>query len=213
MSGAGGNGVVVFDHFDPPPGTDLTAHPLAWWLACKLVTTLSDPRRHDVELPSGERVELTTGQMLSATKLREAILDQAGELPPLPEKNQGAFLREIWTELFKRRRLVVVDVEATPAGAIAADLERILRCAPESERPEDMARGAVCVAPGGARLFNSRVMQERLRRVAVVAVSPADYYAALRSLGCTNRNMVRVGDWAGRCWEAPAPETEPLLDP
>lgn len=200
---SGANGVNGSAH--KPEAEDLYAHPLAWWLACKLTTTLSEPRVHSLLVPSGSRVTLSTEQMLSAPKLRTRMLDAIGELPPLPAKNVPDFLREIWSELFAKRDTIHEVAEATPAGTLAADIRMVLRYAPQTEEPRDLERGSVGVREkDGARMFNARIFMERVRRICPVPFSPAEFYAALRTIGCEHEPSVRWGSWRGRAWLAPS---------
>jgi len=81
----------------------LEDRPLAWWLQCKLRTTLSEPRVHELQIPSGERLVLSGKQMLSPIELRSAFLDAVGTLPPLPLKGARVFLLEVVEHLLKGR--------------------------------------------------------------------------------------------------------------
>ena len=205
MSGANGNGVAVFDPSNPPEDCDLYAHPLAWWLKCELTTTLSEPRVHELRVPSGASFVLSTEQMLNSAKVRTRMLDAIGELPPLPPKNAADFLREVWTELFKKRKTVAEVAEASASGLLRADIQMVLRNAPETEDPKDLERGAVGLRENdGAHLFSGRVMLERVRRICPVAFSPSEFYAALRALGCNSFDSTRWGGWRGRAWVAPS---------
>ena len=198
MSANGANG--GYDEHEDETGE----HPQSWWLSCELTTTMSDPRRHDLKIPEGDVVSMTTKQMLSAVECRARILDAAGVLPPLPDKGAAAFLRAVWPVLFKKRRIVVAPIEASAAGTLRGDVMSCLQSAPQSEDAAAMGRGAVCVRDDGARIFAARTFYEKVRRFCPVSFSPAEFYGALHEIGCVNLETVRVAGWRGRAWSAPA---------
>ena len=207
-----GAGDPLSDHasYDPrdtelvPNEPDAKEHPLTWWLKCHLTTTLSEPRCHELTVPSGARFTLSVEQMLNSAKIRTRMLDAIGELPPLPPRNAADFLREVWADLFRKRTTLTEVAEASAAGALSADIQMILRNAPETDDPADLERGAIGLRENdGARLFNGRVILERTRRVCPVSFVPADFYAALRRLGCESFDSTRWGGWRGRAWIAP----------
>ena len=195
----------VVDPLNPPPGDRLEDHPQAWWLRCKLVTTLSEPRVHELTTPAGTKLTLSTDVMLSPTKLRAHMLDAIGILPPLPSKKTPDFLREMWSDLFARRETITPVKEASDAGTINSDIVMVLRKTNRSEDPRDLELGSVVEIEGKPeRFFHARVLFDKMRRISPVKLTPAAFYGELHRLGCVNHECVRLGaTWRSRAWSAP----------
>jgi hypothetical protein len=195
----------VVDPLNPPPGDRLEDHPQAWWLRCKLVTVLSEPRVHTLTTPGGAKLTLTTDVMLSPSKLRAHMLDAIGILPPLPSKKTPDFLREMWSELFSRREVITPVKEASDQGTINSDIVMVLRKMSRSDDPRDLELNAIVETEKrpGERFFNARGLYDRLRRISPVKLTPAQFYGELRELGCVNHECVRLGTWRGRAWSVP----------
>jgi hypothetical protein len=196
----------VVDPLNPPAGAKLEDHPQAWWLRCKLCTTLSEPRVHELTTPGGAKLTLTTDVMLSPSKLRAHMLDAIGILPPLPPKKRPVFLEEMWSELFARRETITPVKEASDQGTINSDIVSALRRMSRSNDPVDLELGAVVEVEGKeGRYFLARGLYERVRRSLPVKLTPAQFYGELHRLGCQNHEAVRIGKtWRGRAWSAPA---------
>jgi len=190
------------------PDGNLEDHPIAWWNKCKLRSTLSDPPVHTLTTPAGAIV-VPTEAMLSPAKLRVAFIDGLGLLPPLPEKNAPAFLREQWRVLLRKRETIAAVLEASNRGTLRSDVAIALRHCPPSDDGLDMERGAILEVRGEdtrvtERLVNARVLYERVRRACPIRFTPAEFYVVLQELGCEHIEKRRVGKWRGRCWSVPA---------
>ena len=175
-----------------------------WFGSCKLRTILTRPRRHELTCPGGQRVVLSTEDLLSVPRFITAFVDEVGSFPPLPKKGAAKLLREMTAHWLEHRETVVVDEEAGQFGLLVAEIRRSLVGASESDDPKHLALGAVIAMDDGDRLFAPRPIMVRVRAGGLCQFRPGEFYAALRELGCTQRDSNFVKGVRARAWRAPA---------
>lgn len=176
----------------------------AYWGQCKLTTILTEPPRHELTLPDGKTIRLSSSHFFDVTRFRIAFIDAIGRFPPLPEKKPGQFLADKFRGWLIVRTTVVVADEASDRGTLLGDIHLATMSCPEADDPRDMDRGAVYIRPDGAAWVSARMLLERVRRGCPVKFSPGDFYAALQFLGAKNLHVQRDGTWIGRAWLLPA---------
>lgn len=174
-----------------------------WWEALKLRTVLTEPRRHELVFPDGRAMRLTASDFLSVAQFSAKYLDAVGSFPELPKKKPAVFLRDISAYWFEHREEIFEVDEASDAGALREDICVCLRSAPESDNGDDIGRGAIIPRPPAGALFAPRPMLDRIRRSCPIKFTPADFYDALRRLGCTSQGKLRIDAWQGRAWLVP----------
>jgi hypothetical protein len=184
--------------------------PIEWddgddfWSLCKLTTTLTDPPRHELSLPSGHVLRLKTADFFDSKRFTLAFVDVVGSFPPLPEKKAGKFLLEQFRRwLDKRVAIPMPEEESGDRGALWGDIRRAISSCPETDDPRDLDRGALYRREDGAIWINARILLERVRRVCPVKFAPADFYVALGGVGMTNLDVQRDRGWRGRVWSVP----------
>jgi hypothetical protein len=210
MNGANGNGG---DHGPPiewPEDSD-------FWGTCKLTTTLTDPPRHELLLPSGQVLRLRTSDFFDPKRFTLAFVDSVGSFPPLPEKKPGKFLLECFRKwLDDRVAIAMPDEESGDRGALVGDIRRAIASCPDTDDPRDLDRGALYRREDGSIWVNARILLERVRRACPVKFTPADFYVALTSVGLINLEVKREAGWRGRAWSVPPsliPEPTLLPEP
>jgi hypothetical protein len=207
MNGTNGNGADHGPDIEWPEDVD-------FWAGCKLTTTLTDPPRHELSLPSGQILRLKTGDFFDVRRFTMVFIDCVGSFPPLPEKKPGVFLRDAFKAWLASRAVVVfAEEEASDRGALVGDIRRAIATCPETEDPRDLDRGALYRRADGDVWVNARILLERVRRACPVKFPPADFYVALASLGAKNLEVQRDQGWRGRAWLVPhklLPEPELL---
>jgi hypothetical protein len=173
-----------------------------WWRSARLRTTLTEPRRHEL-IVDGHTVTLLAGDFLSVHKFTTRYLDAIGSFPVFPPEKQARFLRDISEYWFANREEVEEVEEASEAGSLRADIRDALRSSPVTEQAGDLDRGAVLDRGPTGALFAVSPLHHRCRRHALVTFTPAQFYSALRELGCKPQGQLRIDNVRVSAWLAP----------
>lgn len=189
----------------PPPVFIDGDSSLAYFATFKLRTILTRPRRHELICPgAGQRVVLTTEDLLSVPRFTAAFVDEVGSFPPLPKKDAAKLWRSIVKNWLENRETVDVGDEGSQFGLLAAEIQRSLLAASETDDPADLAHGGVLVLQDGDRLFSPRPIMVRVRAGGLVQFRAGEFYAGLRELGCEQHKSTFVRGQRTRAWRAPA---------
>ena len=202
---------------DPGYDSDDGVGEVDFWGQCSLTRIMTEPPRYELQVPGGKKIMLRTQHFFEPSAFSVVFIDAVGEFPPLPEKKPAAFLRDTFRALLSRRTDLRVADEASDRGTLLSDIRMGLMACPQSDDPQDIDRGAVFVPPGEPGAWvSARSLMARVQRACPVRFSPADFYAALVSVGMVNLDVKRHEGWRGRVWMVPADlmptlESEPRM--
>jgi len=72
------------------------ADAINWWDRCSLrLTECGYVRRHDLTLPNGQVVSVTSDQFLSPTKMTKIVTMATGSMPPIPRPRKQFMLKVV----------------------------------------------------------------------------------------------------------------------